>query len=119
MMRFQINDGCFLNSTQTSLKGGTYHTAQTEAEEAELLKLAAMKTVTPSPIGVAPVQQAAPEGGDDDLAEVPGIGQSTMDKLAALKITKKSHLKAALTTMEADLKVIFGANFTKVVKHFA
>ncbi len=118
-----MNTGCYLNSTNTSLPAGRPYTPKNEAEEAELLQLAKAGTcsVLPEP-GKAP--EAAPEAPApapdapeaSDLADVPGIGKTTLDKLAKAGVTSKAQLKAALTARADEMKALLGMNFDKVSK---
>ncbi len=63
----------------------------------------------------------APDNPDDDLSTVPGVGKTTLEKLAKKNITTVAQLKAAVldASKDEEMKEVFGPmNVKKVKAHF-
>lgn len=119
MQKFKINDGCYLNSSGVSLRGNTVYTPKDEAEEEDLLKLQEQGTCK---VMGAPVEQPAPapvepKPAASDLADVPGLGKTSLEKLAKSGVTTKAQLKEAILAKPEDMKAVLGLNFQKVSDH--
>jgi predicted flap endonuclease-1-like 5' DNA nuclease len=122
MVRFKINHGFRLRSTNKLLMPRTLHPTENQAEIAELREKYVPcgaceevkfeeKKATEAKVADVVVDPS------EDLGDVDGITKTRLEKLAAIGITKKSELAAALAIPEKaeELKPIFDKSFNKVL----